>query len=158
MYNQTENPTTHIMACGTCYEPSYNNKIEDEDSSASEEDTWPLPTVHEALFFEMRFGRYKGKTVGSLLKSKKRRDYLRYLSNWDDLSGPIVNVIKVALEEHKKLELVAKQDQKKRKNSRKLITPDLGNSVTDDTEMPELVLLDADVTDVLPPPPLLERC
>jgi hypothetical protein len=57
--------------------------------------TWSVAKV-----FQVPFGRYKGKLLKNMLKSKKRRDYLRYLLKWDDLRDNTKDNITCALQHY----------------------------------------------------------
>ena len=57
-------------------------------------------TWASAKAFPVPFGRYKGKLLKNMLKSKKRRDYLRYLLKWDDLRDNTKDNITCALQHY----------------------------------------------------------
>jgi hypothetical protein len=47
----------------------------------------------EAADTKIPFGKYRGSTIGHLVRSRESRDYLRYLMKWDGLRLPIKNAI-----------------------------------------------------------------
>jgi len=52
----------------------------DDDKYLEDETTW-----EQTRTVTLPFGKYKGKTMQSMLKSGRRRHYLRYLQKWDEL-------------------------------------------------------------------------
>lgn len=52
----------------------------DDEKYLDSETTW-----EQTKDVTLPFGKYKGKTMQSMLKSGRRRHYLRYLQKWDEL-------------------------------------------------------------------------
>ena len=57
--------------------PAYKFQFSDD-----EEDQEHFQTVSKETF---PFGQYKGETYGDILRTKKGRDYFRYLLTWKEL-------------------------------------------------------------------------
>ena len=76
----------------------------DSDSSAGEmefsdtEVTWEV-----AKKFKLRFGIYKGKRLGVMIRNKKRRSILRHYLKWEDLQSEARISIDAALEHYESL-------------------------------------------------------
>jgi hypothetical protein len=66
----------------------------DTDSEVEAKDlTW-----EDVRIETLRFGKYKGKSMYSMIKTTQRRDYLKYLLRWQDLREITRNNITFALE------------------------------------------------------------
>jgi hypothetical protein len=76
--------------------------------------TWSVAKV-----FQVPFGRYKGKLLKNMLKSKKRRDYLRYLLKWDDLRDNTKDNITCALQHYTDTKTAASVKKEKLKKPKK---------------------------------------
>lgn len=60
-------------------------------------------TWKEARRFKLAFGMYRGKTLEAMIKTKKRRDYLKYLLSWDQLKEDTQGNIQAAMEHYEDL-------------------------------------------------------
>lgn len=60
-------------------------------------------TWQDARRFKLAFGKYKGKRLESMIKSKKRRDYIKYLLEWDKLRDDTRANIQAAMEHYEEL-------------------------------------------------------
>jgi hypothetical protein len=87
----------------------------DSDKSDFSDDMVLDINTPDALAFELRFGKYKGRTLGQMIKNGKRRAYLRYLLGWDDLKYQTRHHIKVALEDYKQRKKEHTEESKKQK-------------------------------------------
>jgi hypothetical protein len=76
-------------------------------------------TWSSAKAFPVPFGRYKGKMLKNMLKSKKRRDYLRYLLKWDDLRDNTKDNITCALQHYTDTKTAASVKKEKLKKPKK---------------------------------------
>jgi len=65
--------------------------VDDVELSGSEDEkeAWPQ--------FTLRFGKYKMSSLFTMVSTKKRRDYLRYLSKWDAIEPDTKTQIDAAL-------------------------------------------------------------
>ncbi len=82
----------------------------DDSESGSEQDfsgSENEPTWEQAKNFKIRFGRYKGKRLGQLITTKKRRNYLKYLLGWDKLREDGRANIKCVMEHYQELKATA---------------------------------------------------
>jgi hypothetical protein len=82
----------------------------DDSESGSEQDfsgSENEPTWEQAKNFKLRFGRYKGKRLDQLIKTKKRRNYLTYLLKWDSLREDGRANIKCVMEHYQELKAAA---------------------------------------------------
>lgn len=70
----------------------------DDEKFLDDETTW-----EETKTVTLPFGKYKGKTMESMLKSGRRRHYLRYLQKWDELLPRTRSHIDCALAEYDSL-------------------------------------------------------
>ena len=50
--------------------------------------------------FELRFGKYKGTPMQEMIKTQRKRGYLRYILQWDDIRPGTERAIKNALAVH----------------------------------------------------------
>ncbi len=57
-------------------------------------------TWQEAKSYQLRFGECKGRTLSSMIKTKKRRNLLKYYIGWDLLRDDARENIRVALEHY----------------------------------------------------------
>ena len=74
----------------------------DESSSGSEQGfsgdecvTW-----QQARRFKLNFGKYVGRKLEDMIKTKKRRALLRYYIGWDKLRDDALENIRVALDHY----------------------------------------------------------
>ena len=63
---------------------------DDEDFSKPEE-------PHSWEDRVLKFGKFKGSNLGAMLKTRRMRNYLKYLISWDDLDDDIREDINTAL-------------------------------------------------------------
>lgn len=77
----------------------------DESSSGSEQDfsgdecvTW-----QQARRFKLNFGKYVGRKLEDMIKTKKRRALLRYYIGWDKLRDDALENIRVALDHYNEI-------------------------------------------------------
>jgi len=70
----------------------------DDEKFLDEETTW-----EQTKSVALPFGKYKGKTMESMLKSGRRRHYLRYLQKWDELLPRTRSHINCALDQYEGL-------------------------------------------------------
>ena len=52
--------------------------------------------------FKLAFGKYKGRLLSCMIKTKRRRDYMRYLLGWDELRETTRANVQCALDTYKK--------------------------------------------------------
>ena len=85
---------------------------EDSDSGSEQEFSGSEnePTWEQAKNFKLRFGRYKGKRLGQLITTKKRRNYLTYLLKWDSLREDGRGNIKCAMEHYQEMKAAASKE------------------------------------------------
>jgi len=55
---------------------------------------------HDWSTFELRFGKYKGTTLNEMIKTQRKRGYLRYILQWDDIRPATASAVKDALAVH----------------------------------------------------------
>ena len=70
---------------------------EQEFSGADEGVTW-----EQARRFKLRFGKYSGRRLQDMIKTKKRRALLKYYIGWDKLRDDARENIRLPLEQMKK--------------------------------------------------------
>jgi|KBSMisStaDraftv2_1062788.scaffolds.fasta_scaffold110327_3 hypothetical protein len=61
----------------------------------------PPADLGDAMRYQLKFGKYKGKTLASVITTKVGRDYFRYLHDWPNLNGATkryVDTVYAALE------------------------------------------------------------
>ncbi len=84
-----------------------------------------LPVLWEdAKNFKLAFGKYKGRNLDDMIKTGRRRNYLRYLTKWDELRPSTKQNIDCALQEYsiqkeKHVKLLKQKDEKKKNSTRK---------------------------------------
>jgi hypothetical protein len=84
----------------------------DESSSGSEQDfsdgegvTW-----EQARRFKVRFGKYSGRKLEDMIKTKKRRALLKYYIGWDKLRDDARANIRVALDHYSEMKKNTSKD------------------------------------------------
>ena len=70
------------------------------DEEQSKWDTFDATDTSNWKTYEMRFGKYKGDLLGTMIASPKKRSYLRYLLKWPDLRAHTKNNILAAFEHY----------------------------------------------------------
>jgi hypothetical protein len=79
----------------------FSDSGSDQDFSESEDElqtTWT-----KAKNFKLVFGIYKDRRLHEMIKTKKRRNYLKYLLSWDKLREVTRNPIECALEQYENM-------------------------------------------------------
>jgi hypothetical protein len=78
--------------------------------SDDDEDLENEEKVAQASEHVLRFGMHKGTTIGEMIQTREKREYLRFLQRWDKLSFTLGEAIKtmfhlydVQVEERKKV-------------------------------------------------------
>lgn len=90
-------------------------------SDFSEDEENKVVTWEEVSEFILPFGKYKGSSMDRMIKSGKRRHYLRYLLGWDELRTATRVQIKAAMDHYKEIKtdhykkLKGKNTDKKKK-------------------------------------------
>ena len=56
-----------------------------------------LMTWQSAKRFKLLFGKHRGKSLGSVVRTMKGREYLRYILNWSELRPETGDQIKCVL-------------------------------------------------------------
>lgn len=79
----------------SCYNPSDSEASDDYEfeSSVQTARTLPIP-----------FGPYRGKPMSALLKTHKRRDYLRRLLKWDGLNSDTRHHLQMVMDDFEERE------------------------------------------------------
>ena len=73
----------------------------EQSFSDDEQVTW-----EKARRFKIVFGkRYNGKRLASMIKSKKRRDYLKYILSWDKVRPDTAANIRAALDQYGEMKI-----------------------------------------------------
>lgn len=55
----------------------------------------------EAQHYKMPFGKYKGTTMATLVRTKEGRDYLRYMCGWKDLRSETKAIFECTLDQYR---------------------------------------------------------
>ena len=69
----------------------------------SDDGSYPIYDPENWATFVLRFGKYKGETLGEMISKGKKRSYLRYILGWEHLRPNTEQNIKRALLEYKKM-------------------------------------------------------
>ena len=78
--------------------PFSDNSGSEQEFSESEDElkvTWT-----KAKHFKLAFGLYRDRRLHEMIKTKKRRNYLKYLLSWDKLRDITRKNIECALEQY----------------------------------------------------------
>jgi hypothetical protein len=99
------------------WEYDFDTCVDSDDESSQSTTARKRMSLETACKCEIRFGRFKGSSIGAMLRLKDSRDYLRYLLKWPDLRPYTRTAIDTALEAYKNRPNQKKKAQKKRRRS-----------------------------------------
>ena len=91
----------------------------ESDQDYSDTDEQLEVTWSDASGFKLAFGKYKGRTLEDMIKTGRRRSYLRYLLNWDELRTTTKKHVQCAMLEYKKNKQEHYTALKKKEKSKK---------------------------------------
>ena len=77
----------------------FSDSGSDQDFS-SDSDNELQVTWAKAKMFKLAFGQYRDRRLHEMIKTKKRRNYLKYLLGWDKLRDITRQNIECALEQY----------------------------------------------------------
>ena len=88
--------------------------LSDDEPTINDDDQLHL-TLEDALEFKMLFGKYRGVSLGTLVKDRTQREYLRWIAKWDLLRAPTKKPLHMVLTAYDNSRPVPPRQQRKRK-------------------------------------------
>jgi len=84
-------------------DPAITYSDDEPDIDDPHNDFTYIVTWRDAKNYKLRFGKYKGQSLAVMITKRKKREYLRYLSNWKELRPSTKSHIDAALLHYKHL-------------------------------------------------------